>query len=144
MCNVFDQVADFGESKQFVTLKTNTSEDDLEDSNKNDGLLTMTFVGTELYMAPEIFDGQRYNKSVDASTRNLDFLLSLLHNFRKIHASSLSSQVFAFSLVLLELALGDPVHVKNNHREKGQTAYAMVRTLSSKPHLLTSLRLRKV
>ena len=64
-------MADFGESKQFDTKQA---------GDKDTLNLTHTQVGTYLYMAPEILEGKRYNKSVD---------------------------VFAYALILLEIVLSN-------------------------------------
>ncbi len=66
-------MADFGESK------TNDGSGGGDGDTKKE-LFTMTLVGTHQYMAPEVLEGQKYNKSVD---------------------------VFSFALTLLEIALGD-------------------------------------
>ena len=50
------QVADFGESKQYDT--------GLADEEGRDDL-TLTMRGTFIYMAPEVLEGKRYNASVD-------------------------------------------------------------------------------
>ncbi len=76
------QVADFGESKQFNTkLAAKEGADDL----------TLTVRGTFLYMAPEVLQGKRYNKSVD---------------------------VFSFVIVLLVVAVGDAHYVRDHWRHK--------------------------
>lgn len=50
------KVADFGASIRF--------KDSLA-AEEDDGALTMTVVGSPMYCAPEIFDGNRYNTSAD-------------------------------------------------------------------------------
>ena len=70
------QVADFGESRQYDSARS-------KEEQRSD--LTMTQVGTYLYLAPEVLEGKRYNKSVD---------------------------VFAYALILLEIALSNAGYVK--------------------------------
>merc|ERR1711871_1899322 len=50
------KVADFGESREFDGSRA--SEDEMNE-------VTMTVVGTKAYLAPEVYFGGRYNKSVD-------------------------------------------------------------------------------
>ena len=52
------KLADFGESKIF---DTKLAKEDADASG--DDALTMTMVGTQLFCAPEVFMGQRYNES---------------------------------------------------------------------------------
>ena len=67
------QVADFGESKQFDTK---------EAGDNNTLNLSHTQVGTYLYMAPEVLEGKRYNKSVDVFAYALMLLEIVLSNAR--------------------------------------------------------------
>ena len=56
--DVVAKVADFGESTRFDTKLA--KEDALDGHND---ALTMTMVGTQVYCAPEVITGQRYNES---------------------------------------------------------------------------------
>ena len=63
------KVADFGESTRF---------DDIRAAEEDDRALTMTIVGTPMYCAPEILDGNRYNTSVDVQVVKQLFLSNLI------------------------------------------------------------------
>ena len=67
---VFDarQVADFGEATQWSEQRAAEKQSDGVVIERE--VLTMTMVGTKLYVAPEVMKGQKYNKSVDASERD--------------------------------------------------------------------------
>ena len=61
------QVADFGEAKQWSQQRTAEKQSDGVVVERE--VLTMTMVGTKLYVAPEVMNDQKYNKSVDVSER---------------------------------------------------------------------------
>ena len=61
------QVADFGEAKEWSQQRAAEKQSDGVVIGHE--VLTMTIVGTKLYVAPEVMKGQKYNKSVDASER---------------------------------------------------------------------------
>ena len=88
-------MADFGEAK--------------EREDRGD-LFTQTMVGTHQYMAPEVFQGQKYDTSVDASriglhARNLFWSrLLTLAAINRCDQSLSSFQVFAYALVVFEVA----------------------------------------
>ena len=52
---IIAKLADFGESTRFDKKTASTVQSDV---------LSMTMVGTKIYMAPEILRGERYNESV--------------------------------------------------------------------------------
>ena len=84
-------MADFGESTTFDTKEARRN------STEGNDAATMTMVGTQMYCAPEVITGQRYNESADT---------------------------FSFALLLLCLAVGNIRHVQQCGRFMSAVTYA--------------------